>query len=300
MSSSRRLGQSPRGQTKQLELYGIFGHPLSHTLSPAFQEAGIQKAGLLAHYLVFDFSEPVFKKTMRSLSKIPLKGFNLTVPYKQTVIPYLDWLTDSARAIGAVNTVYRFGKKWYGTNTDAEGFWLSLQKEWNWKPKGKTALVLGAGGAARAVLYALASRGVKTIAISNRTESKAQELIFDFEKQFPKTCFLSTAVNSKKDLAVFDLIINTTSLGLKKTDKNVLNAALIPSAKAGKKHFVDLIYNPAETSLLKNARKKGHFTLNGLPMLLYQGARAFEIWTGKKAPIQVMQKALKQAIRDKL
>src|SRR5688572_25447816 len=104
---------------KKLELYGLFGHPLSHTFSPAFQEAGFEKAGILAHYLVFDFSEKVFKKTMRSLKKIPLKGFNLTVPYKQTIIPYLDWLTDSARAIGAVNTVYRFGKKWYGTNTDA-------------------------------------------------------------------------------------------------------------------------------------------------------------------------------------
>lgn len=258
----------------------------------------MQKAGILAHYLVFDFSENVFKKTMRALSKIPLKGFNLTVPYKQTVIPYLDWLTDSARAIGAVNTVYRFGKKWYGTNTDAEGFWLSLKKEWNWKPKGKTVLILGAGGAARAVLYALASRGVKTIAVSNRTESKAQELIFDFEKQFPKTRFFSTAVNSKKDLAAFDLIINTTSLGLKKADKDVLSTALIPSAKEGRKYFVDLIYNPAETPFLHAARKKGHFTLNGLPMLLYQGARAFEIWTGKKAPIETMRSALIQALKD--
>lgn len=283
---------------KKLELYGIFGHPLSHTLSPVFQEAGMQKAGLLAHYLVFDFSEPVFKKTMRALSKIPLKGFNLTVPYKQTVIPYLDWLTDSARAIGAVNTVYRFGKKWYGTNTDAEGFWLSLKNEWNWTPKGKTVLILGAGGAARAVLYALASRGVKTIAVSNRTESKAQKLIFDFEKQFPKTRFFSTVVNSKKDLAAFDLIINTTSLGLKKADKDVLSAALIPSAKEGRKYFVDLIYNPAETPFLHAARKKGHFTLNGLPMLLYQGARAFEIWTGKKAPIESMRSALIQALKD--
>lgn len=283
---------------KKLELYGIFGHPLNHTLSPVFQEAGFEKAGILAHYLVFDFSAPVFKKTMRSLSKIPLKGFNLTVPYKQTVIPYLDWLTDSARAIGAVNTVYRFGKKWYGTNTDAEGFWLSIQKEWNWKAKGKAVLVLGAGGAARAVLYALAFRGVKSIAVANRTEARAQEIILDFQKRFPKTHFFSTSVGSKKDLAAFDLIVNTTSLGLRKTDAPAMATAHMPSAKEGKKYFVDLIYNPAETSFLKSARKKGHLVLNGLPMLLYQGARAFEIWTGRKAPIETMRAALQQALKD--
>ncbi|HCM42332.1 MAG TPA: shikimate dehydrogenase [Candidatus Omnitrophota bacterium] len=283
---------------KKLDLYGIFGHPLAHTLSPVFQEAGMQKAGLLAHYLVFDFSEPVFKKTMRLLKKIPLKGFNLTVPYKQTVIPYLDWLTDSARAIGAVNTVYRFGKKWYGTNTDAEGFWLSLKKEWNWKPKGKSVLVIGAGGAARAVVYALASRGARTIAVSNRTESRAQDLIAAFKKLFPKTEFFSTSLASKKDLTAFDLIVNTTSAGLKKNDPLILPAKLIPSAREGKKYFVDLIYNPAETPFLKAARQKGHKTLNGLSMLLYQGARAFEIWTGKKAPIETMRSALIQTLKD--
>ncbi len=285
---------------KKLELYGIFGHPLSHTLSPVFQEAGMQKVGLLAHYLVFDFSEPVFKKTMRLLSKVPLKGFNLTVPYKQIVIPYLDWLTDSARAIGAVNTVYRFGKKWYGTNTDAEGFWLSLKKEWNWKPKGKSVLVIGAGGAARAVLYALASRGVKSIAVWNRTETRTQELIQYFGKLFPKTAFFSTSVSSKNDLKPFELIVNTTSVGLKQTDTAILSTALIPSAKEGKKYFVDLIYNPSETKFLQVARKKGHFTLNGLPMLLYQGARAFEIWTGKKAPVETMRAALERALKDPL
>jgi len=285
---------------QKLDLYGIFGHPLNHTLSPVFQEAGFEKVGLLAHYLVFDFSEPVFKRTMRSLSKLRLKGFNLTVPYKQTVIPYLDWITDEARAIGAVNTVYRFGKKWYGTNTDAEGFWLSLQKEWKWKSKGKNVLILGAGGAARAVLYVLASKGVVSISVWNRTESRAQELIASFSKLFPKTNFFSTALEKKSDLSSFDLIVNTTSVGLHAKDKMLLTEKNIPSAAAGKKYFVDLIYNPAETDFLKLARKKGHKTLNGLPMLLYQGARAFEIWTGKKAPVQIMRQALIQAVSHKI
>ena len=279
---------------KKLELYGIFGHPLSHTLSPVFQEAGFEKAGLLAHYLVFDFSPATFKRAMCSLKKIPLKGFNLTVPYKQTVIPYLDWITDEARAIGAVNTVYRFGEKWYGTNTDAEGFWLSLNEAWNWKAKGKSVLVLGAGGASRAVLFALASRGVKTISIANRTEARAQELICDFSKLFPKVAFLST---QPSDLTPFDLIVNTTSVGLRANDKSLLSRVNVPQAAKGKKYFVDLIYNPSETNFLKLARKKGHKTLNGLPMLLHQGARAFEIWTGKKAPIEIMRKALVGALK---
>lgn len=281
----------------ELQLFGIFGHPLSHTLSPAFQEAGFEKVGLRAHYLVFDLSAPYFKRAMKALKKLPLKGFNLTIPYKQTVIPYLDWLTDSARAIGAVNTVYRFGKKWYGTNTDADGFWLSLKKEWNWKAKGKNALVLGAGGAARAVLYALASHGIHSIAISNRTETKAQQLIGEFSKLFPKTNFFSTSLDNESDVSSFDLIVNTTSVGLGERDKALLTSSQIPSAGRDKKYFVDLIYNPAETAFLKVARKKGHKTLNGLPMLLYQGARAFEIWTGKKAPVEVMRKALDEALK---
>lgn len=281
---------------KDLKLFGIFGHPLQHTLSPAFQEAGFAKSGILAHYLVFDFSLPVFKRVMRKISKTPLKGFNVTVPYKQAVIPYLDWVTDSARAIGAVNTVYRFGKKWYGTNTDAEGFWLSLKEKWNWKAKGKSVLVFGAGGAARAVVYALASHGVKIVAIYNRTEKHAQEVIATFSKRFPKTTFFSVPLI---DLKPFDLVVNTTSVGLKRQDKLFLNARNIPSASRNKKYFVDLIYNPEETPFLKLARKKGHFVLSGLPMLLYQGARAFEIWTGRKAPIETMRSALEQVIRSK-
>ncbi len=282
---------------QDLELYGIFGYPLSHTLSPVFQEAGFEKAGLRAHYLVFDLSEPSFKRVMRSLKKSPLKGFNLTVPYKQTVVPYLDWITPEARAIGAVNTVYRFGKKWYGTNTDAAGFWLSLRKEWKWKAKGQKALVLGAGGAARAVSYALASHGIQSIAVWNRTEERTQGLIHDFSKLFPKTIFLSTALDKKSNVSSFDLIVNTTSVGLHKKDKALLLSSHVPSAKSGKKYFIDLIYNPAETEFLKLARKKGHKTHNGLSMLLYQGARAFEIWTGKKAPVEVMRKALLGALK---
>lgn len=287
---------------QELKLFGIFGHPLSHTLSPIFQEAGFQKAGLHAHYLVFDLSLPSFKRVMKSLKKIPLKGFNLTIPYKQTVIPYLDWLTASAKAIGAVNTVYRFGKKWYGTNTDHEGFWLPLAKEWKWKARGKEALVIGAGGAARAVLYALSSKRIRKITVWNRTQKRGEKLIRDFSKLFPQVEFeyQSWQPGDRADLQPFDLIVNTTSVGLNSQDKPLLKEKDIFSSKTqGLKHFVDLIYKPAETPFIRFAKKKGHRTMNGLPMLLYQGARAFEIWTGHKAPLDVMRKTLTEAVRLK-
>ena len=207
-----------------LKLFGIFGHPLAHTLSPMLQEAGFKKIGLRAHYLVLDLSPPYFKRAMRSLKKSPLQGFNVTVPYKQTVMPYLDWMTKEAQAIGAVNTVYRFGKKWYGTNTDAEGVWLSLQKEWKWKAKGKNILVLGAGGAARAVLFALASRSVQSITVWNRTQSRRMKLISHFSKLFPKVQFIGNAwkTGARVDLTPFDLIVNTTSIGLHADRKSVV------------------------------------------------------------------------------
>ncbi len=135
--------------------------------------------------------------------------------------------------------------------------------------------------------------------MANRTESRAQQLIADFSKLFPETHFFSTAIDKKAVLTSFDLIVNTTAVGLHKSDASLLTAANIPSAAKGKKHFVDLIYNPAETPFLCLARKKGHRTLNGLPMLLYQGARAFEIWTGKKAPVETMRKALLDALTAK-
>jgi len=238
---------------------------------------------------------------MSKLSKISLSGFNITVPYKQTVIPYLNALTPEARAVGAVNTVYQKGGRWVGTNTDIHGFVRSVIEEGKFNPAGKYALVFGAGGAARAVIYGLAQQKIKTICIVNRHGDKAESLMRAFEKQFPKVEFLALDFRGKsleKTVQNADLIVNATTLGLKSKDPSVLPAALIPRAKQGRqKLFVDLIYHRSATSFLKAAENKGHRILNGMGMLLFQGAKAFECWTGRKAPVAIMRKTLMEGLR---
>ncbi len=290
-------------QRENFRLFGIFGYPLSHTLSPAMQEAGLRHYGRKDSYLVFELSLENFRKTMKSLGSILLDGFNVTVPYKQTVIPYLDGVTEKARWIGAVNTVYRTKGKWLGTNTDADGFVRSLKEDGRFRPKGKTVLLLGAGGASRAVSYGLAREGAKRIFVTDVCEEKAEEVTRHFRPIFPRTDFVKigeSPVRLKEVLRGADLVINATTVGLKPADPPVIPEAWIPAAKKNKRiFFYDLIYHPSRTALLRAAARKGHRTSNGLGMLLYQGASAFECWTGEKAPVSVMRKALKKALKEK-
>jgi shikimate dehydrogenase len=265
------------------------------------QECAFERTGRKAHYLVFDLGPNDFRKAMTGLSRFPVEGFNLTVPYKQTVIPFLDGVTPQARAVGAVNTVFRKGPRWIGTNTDVDGFRASLQTEGRFKPEGRSALVLGAGGAARAVIYALAGKGVRTIRIAARRKARAQKIIRDFQKNFRRVRFeildfsaekLKTAVRDS------DLVVNATSAGLKKKDRPVVPPNIL-TLDLKKILFFDLIYDPYPTAFLRAAAKKGHRTLGGLGMLLFQGARAFECWTGAKAPVRFMRQALEQAIKER-
>lgn len=263
------------------------------------QEAGFEKAGLKAYYCVCDLPPADFKKAFKGLNKFILDGFNVTVPYKQAVMPYLGRLTPEAKAVGAVNTVFREGKRWTGTNTDVYGFLTSLEKDGKFKTAGKTALVIGAGGAARAVVYGLASRKIWKIIIANRHVKRALQLARDFSKMFPKVYFEVVALDAccvGPAIEEADLVVNSTSVGLKSTDVPVIPAAWIP--KAGKKKlFFDLIYHVPKTSFMKTAEKKGHRTLGGLGMLLHQGTKAFEHWTGKKAPVETMRQALSAALK---
>ncbi len=263
-------------------------------------EAAFSKLGIEAHYLVLELAPPAFKKLMARNSKLLLSGFNVTVPYKETVLKYLDAVRPEARAIGAVNTVYRRGKRWVGTNTDMEGFLMALMKDGKFRPAGKKAVVLGAGGAARAVVYGLSRERVKEVLIADCFPEKAGKIARDMRKVFPRVLYRAVEAGIpliKDAVKKADIITNATPLGLKKKDPRVIPEDWIPEGRSGKKVFMDLIYNPAETPFLKTARRKGHRTLNGLGMLLYQGARAFEHWTGRKAPVVVMRQALFQALR---
>lgn len=263
------------------------------------QEAGFGAAGIKAFYLVLDLAPADLKKTLRDLRKCVLDGFNVTVPYKETVIPYLERLTPEARAVGAVNTVFKAGGKWTGTNTDVYGFLKSLTLEGKFDPENKRALVIGAGGAARAVVYALASSGAQAVWVANRNAARAKKLVKDFRKLFPKIPVMAASLERAESLMLqAQLVVNATSVGLK-AGEPVLPESSIPEASSGKKLFYDLIYHRGETEFLRVARKKGHRTLGGIGMLLFQGAKAFEHWAGKKAPVPVMKKALLAGLEQK-
>ena len=270
------------------KLYGIFGFPLGHTLSPALQEAAFRALGLKAFYLSFEVRREEFLRLMRRRKNLVLDGFNVTVPYKEEVLRFLDGVSPEARAIGAVNTVLRKGSRWMGFNTDSRGFTASLEKDAKFRAAGKKILILGAGGSARAAAYALAQKGAKIISIANRTPARAEKIRMQYRRLFPQVEWRNS------NLAEADLVVNATSVGLRKGDRSLVRPRDFLNRRA---LFVDLIYKPAETRFLREARLAGHPTLNGLGMLLYQGAEAFRLWTGLKAPLEVMQKTLIESLR---
>lgn len=285
-----------------LQLFGIFGYPLTHTVSPSFQEAGFEAAGIPAHYLVLELGFNDFRYVMKNLRKIPLRGFNVTVPYKEKIIPFLDRLEGDAKTIGAVNTVFRKGKLWIGANTDVYGLSRALRNEAHYEVRRQRVLVFGGGGAARAAVFACAKAGASEIQVLNRHPGKAKRIIRDMKKCFSKVNMTANGLDRESLIAGVkkaDLIINATSLGLKKSDPAILGEKEIPSVKGGRKLFFDLIYVPARTPFLKAASRKGHRILNGKSMLLYQGCKAWEIWTGRKAPETVMRKTLDMVLKGK-
>ncbi len=269
------------------------------------QEAAFESCKIKAFYLALELSPSHFRKVMRSLStRIALQGFNVTVPYKEAVIPFLDGLTKEARLIGAVNTVFRKGNRWLGANTDASGFLDSLKVDARFHPQGKNILVLGAGGSARAVVYALASRGARQIQIANRHPLRAGKMVRDFKSHFRLTRFQALHLDRdplKKAVSEADLIVNATSVGLHPKDGSLLPPSLVRRRKRGvrKAVFYDLIYRPSKTAFLQLAKSRGHQAVNGLGMLAAQGARSFEVWTGKNAPLSVMRKVLTQTLKGK-
>lgn len=287
-----------------LSLYGIFGNPLTHSLSPAMQERAFSCLGIQARYLVLSLEKKRFLSVLSKAERLPLKGFNVTIPYKETVLSSLDHVSTEASRIGAVNTVYRQGKRWVGTNTDVFGFLESLRRDAHFLPRGKSAVVLGAGGAARAAVYGLASAEVREISVFNRDQQRAKRLVRSFHKFFPKTELKAGGLGDGGiSNAVFsaDLVVNATSIGLKAGEGLPVSERLIPrvSRKVSKKLFYDLIYSPAETVFLETAKRRGHAVLNGAGMLVYQGAKAFEYWTGRKAPVSEMRDALMEALRQR-
>ncbi len=277
----------PAIHSSSARLVFILGHPLSHSLSPAMQNAAFQKAKLPWLYLPLDLSQNQLKPVLEMMRTGAFIGANVTVPYKEAVLPYLDHVEPEAKWLGSVNTLYRKGNKLCGTSTDGEGFLRSLG-DFRKKLRGSRGLLLGAGGAAKAVAGALASSGVKGFYVANRSEQRAGRLVKSLKSRYR---FLETESVSVKEAGKFlprcDWVIQATSVGLKKEDPSPL------SLKAAKPltWVVDLIYH-RETAFLKEAREKRLTCLSGLGMLLHQGALSFERWSGKKAPLKDMRKML--------
>jgi len=273
-------------------VFGIFGHPVEHTFSPGMHNAAFAKIKRDACYVPFAVAPADLGRAVRAVVALGIRGLNITIPHKETIIPFLDDLTDDARMIGAVNTIEVNRGKLIGHNTDGRGFLRSLREETGFRPKGKTILMVGSGGAARAVGINLALSGARTIILCDLDTVKASKLGREIQNKTATRVEVVSQERLEKAAPTAECIINATPLGLKPGDPLPIPRHLIRKDQL----ICDLVYNPLRTPLLKAARSAGADTLSGIGMLLYQGVIAFEIWTGGKAPVKVMKAALVEQI----
>jgi shikimate dehydrogenase len=285
-----------RGLCAMTKFVGLIGFGLKHSVSPQFQQAAFDYLSLDMRYEVWETAKDELPKEVEGMRDASKLGANVTIPYKEAVLPLLDDVDNDARRIGAVNTIVNRGGKLIGYNTDASGFMRALRDDGAFSPRNKRVVLLGAGGAARAVGFALVDVGVRSLIILNRSVEKGRALAWDLKVSDTEVVALSWKDgNTLTALGECDLLVNCTSVGMKDGSgegKSPLGIGLIPKRAL----VYDVVYNPLETPLLAAARKAGARTLGGLPMLVYQGAASFELWTGKSAPIDLMMRVAKRAL----
>ena len=272
-------------------LFCVIGNPIKHSKSPLMHNAALQKAGENGVYVAFDIANDKLKEFIDGFKTMGIKGANVTIPHKENIMKYLDGLTKEAEIIGAVNTIYRDGDKLIGDNSDGKGFILSLMKEGEFDPKDKKVVILGAGGASKAVTIKLADEGVKEIALYDLDEKKAEELVKYIQKMYGEKIKIERINKNdiEEKVKESNLLVNCTPIGMKESDPELVSEEVF-----SRNHVVyDLIYNPERTKLLQGAERKGAKVVNGLGMLVYQGAISFERWTGKKPDTEVMFKMIK-------
>jgi shikimate dehydrogenase len=282
----------------QTQLIGLIGHPLDHSLSPAMHNAAAEAIGLNWAYVPLPVHPEQLEEALRGLPALGFRGVNVTVPYKHVVIPYLDSIYPIAQTICAVNTIAISDALLTGFNTDWSGFLADLET-FNLVIDGRDCLVLGAGGAARAIVYALLNAGGQISIAARRTE-QAQELADSFQSLVPAARIQTTSLDQVVATAAGyyrPLIVNTTPLGMAGEWSD--ESPWPDGAPFPEKAFVyDLVYNPAETRFLRQASAAGCRTANGLGMLVQQAAEAFEIWTGRRPDRAVMRRSVEQAASD--
>lgn len=271
------------------KIYGLIGYPVKHSLSPAMHNAAFSHLNINAKYELFEVKPEGLEGFLHSLGDRNISGLNVTVPHKEKVMPFLNNLSEQARLIGAVNTIKVSDNKLDGFNTDGEGFFKHLTQDLKFNPEGKIIAIIGAGGAAKAVCVYLSKQKPKAISIYDINKEKLSALAGHLKSNFKDANI--KAVNSIEELDIgnCDLLVNATPIGMKETDPILVNEKFIHPDLL----VYDLIYNPSQTKLLKLAEGKGAKISNGLGMLLYQGIAAFEIWTGQKAPVEIMRRALR-------
>ncbi|WP_321370671.1 shikimate dehydrogenase [uncultured Desulfuromusa sp.] len=273
------------------KVYGILGDPVAHSLSPLMHNHALQSHDINAVYVPFHVAPDALAAAVGGLRALDIAGVNVTIPHKETILSFLDQVDPSAQLIGAVNTVVNNNGRLIGYNTDATGFISAVKQELKFDPAGRKVLILGAGGACRAAVVALASAGGRTVTIANRNKSRAEELVHGLEPHFSAVQFVATDYYDERffdSLSIADLIVNTTSVGLHGEDVKFLPLENIKCSAL----IFDMIYSLTETPLIKNARSKNLLCADGLGMLAAQGEEAFYLWTGVRLPAGFMQNVL--------
>lgn len=265
---------------QQTSLYGVIGNPVGHSRSPLMHNAAFSATGLNAVYLAFETED--VEGCLRGMRALHIKGMSVTIPHKSAVIPYLDEIDPLAKMIGAVNTIVNENGKLVGYNTDARGAAQALEEKIDLT--GRNCLILGAGGAARAIGFMLREKGVR-LTVTNRSHERGKELASALGCPYFHL--------NKLDEGRPDLLIQTTSVGMyphidrSPAPERILKPGLV---------VMDIIYNPLETKLVKTAQARGCVTIGGLSMFIHQGAEQFKLWTGVTPPVSVMKNTVEEAL----
>jgi shikimate dehydrogenase len=270
------------------QLYAVIGDPIGHSLSPAMHNAAFQALNIDAVFLAFKVAPAQVEEAMRGVRSLGIRGLNVTMPNKDVVMQYLDEIDEPAKLLGSVNTVLNEGGRLRGFSTDGAGAHRALEEN-GVKLAGKELVLLGAGGAARAIAFTLA-REASELVILNRTPEKISDLAQALNTKFHRkiTSASLTPANIEQSLHGADVLINATSIGMHPNEKHT---PVKPAFLKSDLTVMDIIYNPLETKLAKDAKAAGAKVISGVEMLIHQGAASFEIWTGKAAPVEVMRQA---------
>ncbi len=280
---------------------GVIGHPLGHSLSPAIFQAAFDALAIEARYEAWPTPPEELEARVSGLRADDVLGANVTIPHKEAVLPLLDRLDERAERAGAVNTIANEGGQLAGHNTDVSGFARSLRDDAGFDPKGKRCVVLGAGGAARAVTLALVESGASVILLAGRSPRRLDKVVADMRRLTATGTTVSWAHwgdgTFMIELPRADLLVNATPVGTHSSDtdgRSPLEQQYIPAGGV----VFDLVYNPPETPLLAAAKARGAKTVSGLGMLVYQAAESLRLWTGQEAPGDAMLEAGRKALAE--